>query len=544
MNQTLLSPGSERAARRLTIGLATMLTAYLFVYALTAPIPRILSSIPDDTAYYLEIAENAAAGRGFTFDGLHATNGFQPLWEWVLVPVFYVFQGSPETMLRVALALQICLLVLAASVMYKTLSPILPPSATLVSAIIFFFFVFVQSVNGMETALLVLGLALLVRLGLHEDTWRRSGWRRPLALGIVLGLTMLARLDTVFLGASVMLLCLIQIVRSAGRRRDALVRMAVVFLGATLVVAPYLSANFLKFGAVAPISAQLKHAFPQLAADTGIFKIPVRALALGAAAGLYLVWTLVRMRSWGRAWSPRHDFNVLLAILALGVVLHLVDTVLYVKWAIFQWHFLSYQFFGALLVLPVAVRALVSFSFLRRGLVFWPGILLLVVLAGYRVHLKHNPAPSNWHTAAYAAAVWARENTPANAVFAMKDAGNFGYFSQRRTINLDGLVNDLALQEALKNGHTIDYLDDHGLDYLVQHAFKDRDDVTSGTYESVVLRYLSYKFDVFGEEITVYRRSEVFRSPLYPRLGSNTLLVVWAWTVGGKSRSSVNKGPE
>ena len=88
VNQTLISPGSERAARRLTIGLATMLTAYLFVYALTAPIPSILSSIPDYTSYYLDIAVNAAAGRGWSLDGLLASFGLLALCEWVVVAVF------------------------------------------------------------------------------------------------------------------------------------------------------------------------------------------------------------------------------------------------------------------------------------------------------------------------------------------------------------------------------------------------------------------------------------------------------------------------
>ena len=61
MNFQVLSPGSESAARRLNIGLIAVLAGYLFVYALTADMAKILSYIPDDAAYYFEIAENAAA---------------------------------------------------------------------------------------------------------------------------------------------------------------------------------------------------------------------------------------------------------------------------------------------------------------------------------------------------------------------------------------------------------------------------------------------------------------------------------------------------
>ena len=34
----------------------------------------------DDFFYYLKIADQILAGHGISFDGLHATNGFHPLW--------------------------------------------------------------------------------------------------------------------------------------------------------------------------------------------------------------------------------------------------------------------------------------------------------------------------------------------------------------------------------------------------------------------------------------------------------------------------------
>src|SRR5215831_4777147 len=40
--------------------------------------------VNDDTFYYLEIAQRASFGEGFTFDGIHATNGFQPAWGFIL----------------------------------------------------------------------------------------------------------------------------------------------------------------------------------------------------------------------------------------------------------------------------------------------------------------------------------------------------------------------------------------------------------------------------------------------------------------------------
>jgi len=47
----------------------------------------------DDSFYAFKIARNISTGEGISFDGEHATNGFQPLWVFLLVP-FYHFAGT------------------------------------------------------------------------------------------------------------------------------------------------------------------------------------------------------------------------------------------------------------------------------------------------------------------------------------------------------------------------------------------------------------------------------------------------------------------
>ena len=40
----------------------------------------------DDLYYYSQIAGHVASGDGFTFDGIYPTNGFQPLFLFLLIP--------------------------------------------------------------------------------------------------------------------------------------------------------------------------------------------------------------------------------------------------------------------------------------------------------------------------------------------------------------------------------------------------------------------------------------------------------------------------
>jgi hypothetical protein len=44
--------------------------------------------------YYFQIARNVAHGLGPTFDGIHRTNGFHPLWLAILTPVFGLCAGD------------------------------------------------------------------------------------------------------------------------------------------------------------------------------------------------------------------------------------------------------------------------------------------------------------------------------------------------------------------------------------------------------------------------------------------------------------------
>src|SRR5262249_52993687 len=58
--------------------------------------------LSDDAFYYFQIARNAAQGHGFSFDGIHPTNGFHPLLGWLEVPVFAVLR-TPWAPIRVVL---------------------------------------------------------------------------------------------------------------------------------------------------------------------------------------------------------------------------------------------------------------------------------------------------------------------------------------------------------------------------------------------------------------------------------------------------------
>jgi len=60
---------------------------------------RLIDIFDDDAYYYFTIARNLIQEGRLTFDGTTLTNGFQPLWFGLLLPIFSVFQ-DPLTALR------------------------------------------------------------------------------------------------------------------------------------------------------------------------------------------------------------------------------------------------------------------------------------------------------------------------------------------------------------------------------------------------------------------------------------------------------------
>ena len=106
---------SHRSERQhcVTKNLGLILFTVLFIWGRVAlyvfgEMDAVVSRIDDDAAYFYQIARNLVQGNGLTFDGINATNGFQPLWLYVLLPLAWVLQNAPvELYLRAALIYQV-----------------------------------------------------------------------------------------------------------------------------------------------------------------------------------------------------------------------------------------------------------------------------------------------------------------------------------------------------------------------------------------------------------------------------------------------------
>ncbi|MDW8103440.1 MAG: hypothetical protein RMK92_00370 [Armatimonadota bacterium] len=466
------------------------------------------SLTPDDAFYYFKIARNFVQGYGFSFDTINPTNGFQPLWMYLLLlPAYFTREMDVEVFPRVGILYQYVLLLAATLLLYQALRKWCPLAILLLSSAIVILLGLRVFVNGMETIVVFLVFATNVWYLSRQEMGSLTAGHFAV-VGVLAALVFLSRLDSVF--AMLIWMLLQAVLVKQNRLPWSYLLYMVVAAGA--LAAPYLLYNWVAFGDWMPISGRLKNSFPRIEQiDWG--RVPTEHLLALTALSTALWWL------WRRTPQQRLLMLFLLAWL-LGSGVHALHTILFMKWAVFKWHFSSYW-------MPLAVLLpllLTQFQRTRwRRLAYAAGTILWLTLAVSLVLFVRETVPTKglptWARATYQAARWTRQHTPPHAVLAMKDAGRFGYYSDRRVINLDGLVNNMQLQEQIRAGKLRQYLQDRGVRFLVQHAItpdsqmvEDAPAVTAGIYRRTRIFYLSQLYNVYSEGIPLYRDDERFRT--------------------------------
>jgi hypothetical protein len=204
----------------------------------------------DDYFYYLRIAQNIAAGRGSTFDGIHQTNGYHPLWLLVNVALASLFSGR-AVFIALLLVILLCALatywLLRLSLRRYGSEAAAAGCAGLITAQA----LFLMS-GGMEIVLSIPLLALLCwyRLCRFEPSGKHAA-----LYGLLCSALVLARLDSAIFVAQ---LALFELLAAHAAPRRKLVTAAVSFLAGLLPLLVYFALNLHLFHTLMPVSGQAK----------------------------------------------------------------------------------------------------------------------------------------------------------------------------------------------------------------------------------------------------------------------------------------------
>ncbi|MEO8447620.1 MAG: hypothetical protein ABI528_09005 [bacterium] len=516
----------------LRILLLIFLISFIYItgFVLFTEFRKLIFITPDDASYYLKIAENFSHGNGFTFDGINPTNGFQPLWQYLLIPLMYL-DLRPELMLRVIFLLQIILLTISAMILYNVQRKFFSKEILLPGGIIFITFVFLKAVNGMETALLIFFISLLYNYSVKHDLLNSQNHLKDFFAGMLLGLVILVRLDTIFLAASVVLFSIAGILINSLNRTLLLKKFLFISLGAIVLVSPYLIYNLISFGNIIPISGYLKSGFPMVAfGDKFSFMMGYREMYFAFFAIIYFLWFCISYRQPVFQSSSIRAFCIYMGIFSLFTTMYFLYTVLFLNWVIFSWYFIYYALFASL-ISALPFKYLLSSKMKFRRLIYFGATAFLLYYGVYKTYQlyegRYAAAGNNWNIESYNAALWAKENTAPEEIFSMKDAGHFSYFSGRRVINLDGLVNNFEYQEILRNKNLNEYLKKHNVRFYINHAIWNRDDITDGKYDTLLIKIPSHKYSLESDPLVLKKENESYRSAPYYDGEYRAAFIIW-----------------
>jgi hypothetical protein len=439
----------------------------------------------DDTYLALQIARGWATHGYPTFDGIHRTNGFQPLWGLILV-AFARCIDEPIALLRATLVFAVACNTLTGVLIARACRALRTDSAPLAKCAVALWCAY--SVSGkpaliaLENALLpaLCAAILLALIAIWRDAASVPRW---IAFGLLAAAIVWTRLDAVVLIAGCMAIAFVPALRTA---RWSGPLLACVLFGAAL--ASYVAFQRWAGGTNTPVSGLVKRtiaerieptmtvasvaaalcdaaniAFKQAAIGVGLIRPQALSSAGRVAILLLLIVALVRARSAGVRWVGLTA--LLLFAHALAIRLWLSEYFHDTPW--------YYPATNLLAGLGVAILLLEVLPAARHRAVISCASAFFVLRLAASCWLLTQPPPANAVAPVrIAAAAWLRENVPPGGRVAAWNAGELSYFSGVTLINLDGLVNDAAYYREIirAQGALTDYLKSQRVDWITDYA--------------------------------------------------------------------------
>jgi hypothetical protein len=472
------------------LGLATLWQLFA---ALLMPATWIGSYLThDDTYLALRVAQGWAEHGFPTFDGLHRTNGFHPLWGLLLAGLARVF-SDPLALLRATLVLCAGLNLATGILLARLASRLRPHDPGLGVLTVAFWSAYAlsgkPSLIGLENSLLPLFVCLLVHalVGLFQRPQSVGCW---VGLGFIGVAAVWSRLDAAIFVAFAVLIALAQV---RWRARNVGVALCAVILaaGGMGYVAFQRWANHTN----TPVSGMVKHAIAARLeqqrdlrwlggaalnstnsvlkhASIGLGLIRPRAVSAGIRFVLIagLVYAFVCVRTPPLRW------------LELGLLVLLVHAALLRVWVGEMFHDALWYYSATNALAGVGVAYLL-FECCRGAAARAAWVRIGVAIFALRLAysgwlLTQAPAAEAVAPVRQAAAAWIQQHVRSGERVAAWNAGELSYFSGATLINLDGLVNDAEFcrEMVIGRGSMDAYLSRQNVDWVVDYASTAQED--------------------------------------------------------------------
>ncbi len=489
----------------------------------------------DDGFYYFQVARNLASGHGFTFDGLNPTNGFHPLWLFLITPIFVFAQIDLLLPLRVLVIFSALLSGGTAILLYRLLRGFVSEYVAALAGLAWLIIPRIHDMNlhsGVEAGVNAFCILLFWNTAINfpKANQREQILRRLVTVGLLGALAVFARLDNIFLIALGGLWLWLKLWNPPKQKKSKRTdpwpwRLSTGMAFAApiaILLLIYVTWNQLGFGTPTPISGQVKvwwgtlrntvYGFPvrhaaaflgQFVTDdpelgswsllTGPIYAGAESLLAGLGQGVTLAARRIALLAIGVVlaasagaliWAERKFLSA--AARRLGLLPFFLGCVAQISYyklggsvAQQPWYWVAENIFP-LLTVGLLLDSL--FRLVSRALPSWSaeyshaaGLIVIAALSfsflSFIVSAIRAPGDGSNHFYLHRPA-WLEAHTEEGARIAITGAGNLAYFINGRTIvNMDGLMNSVDYLDAMKAGEGAQFLADLGVDYVFGNEY-------------------------------------------------------------------------
>ncbi|MHA1283986.1 MAG: hypothetical protein ACTSQP_15930 [Promethearchaeota archaeon] len=182
------------------IALIITLKLILILLYLCQPFIHIFKYVCDDAYYYFQVAKNFTEGKGIVFNENNPTNGFHPLYFYILSIIFYFCPEKVYLPIYIALFI-LCIFDIGTSIIFYYIGKIAYNIRTGIIASLFWTFnpyILQVILLGMETTIQLFFISLFIYYILKKNKKTNFTVKESVIIGIILMFIILSRLDGVF----------------------------------------------------------------------------------------------------------------------------------------------------------------------------------------------------------------------------------------------------------------------------------------------------------------------------------------------------------
>jgi len=474
------------------INTTSFIVLFLFIISIIFIDHWIYACVDDDAYYYFTIARNLSSGEGITYCN-EPTNGFQPLWLFILSGINYLI-GNSQWLVKIGFILGSLFFLLSTIWVYKSARIVFKQKGlSLFTSFIWLtnYFLLIKSGEGLETGLYLLILSIFLFIWLRRiyfnDKTKLKDW---IILGIISGLGFLARIDICFILLVIWIASLIKEIRQEKSLIKGSVKIGIGFSIYLVFSLPWVIYNINLWHNPLPVSAYfasesfyspstfLKRLYFSL---IGLFQMPIyypinffiwRLKGFKKIAGIFilivLLWGIYLARKDKEILNSQEKINFYIIMLISSLIFYTA----YLTAKIAYW-FLP-RYLAPVIFLMIFINAELWYKILspkRIYVIIFCSIILIGCLWMRMYSILERIDNSERYLRIYRMQnlEWITKNIPKSIILAGFQSGIYNYYlSEKGYIfyNLDGKVS-INAYKALKEKRLMNYIKEKRIKYII-----------------------------------------------------------------------------